>query len=45
MKLKFFENFNLKKQPYNNLKHTLPWLSQSGLDLFNFMFMYDPDKR
>jgi cyclin-dependent kinase 10 len=44
-KLKFIETFNLKKQPYNNLKHKIPWLSQSGLDLFNLMFMYDPNKR
>ncbi len=44
-KLKFFDSFTLKKQPYNNLKHTLPWLSQSGLGLLNAMFMYDPNKR
>lgn len=43
--LKFFENFSLKHQPYNNLKHTFPWLSQIGIDLLNSMFMYDPSKR
>ncbi len=44
-KLKFFENFSLRNQPYNNLKHKIPWLSRTGLDLFNIMFMYDPNKR
>lgn len=44
-KLEFFDNFSLRQQPYNNLKHTFPWLSQSGIDLFNSMFMYDPNQR
>ena len=39
------EKFTLKKQPYNNLRHTFPWLSQAGLRLLNRLFMYDPDKR
>ena len=30
---------------YNNLKQKFPWLSQAGLRLLNFLFMYDPHKR
>ena len=30
---------------YNNLKQKFPWLSQAGLRLLNFLFMYDPLKR
>uniref|UniRef100_A0A8C4WGG4 Protein kinase domain-containing protein n=1 Tax=Gopherus evgoodei TaxID=1825980 RepID=A0A8C4WGG4_9SAUR len=32
-------------QPYNNLKHKFPWLSEAGLRLLNILFMYDPKKR
>ncbi|XP_037073213.1 cyclin-dependent kinase 10-like [Pollicipes pollicipes] len=39
------ENFTLKQQPYNNLKQRFSWLSNSGLRLLNFLFMYDPRKR
>ncbi|XP_064640928.1 cyclin-dependent kinase 10-like isoform X2 [Lineus longissimus] len=39
------EHFSLKKQPYNNLRHTFPWLSEAGVRLLNFLFMYDPQKR
>merc|ERR1712112_125845 len=39
------EDFALKQQPYNNLKHKFPWLSAAGLRLLNFLFMYDPTKR
>ena len=39
------QEFTLKAQPYNNLKHKFPWLSQAGLRLLNFLFMYDPSKR
>ncbi|KAI0219394.1 Cyclin-dependent kinase 10 [Lamellibrachia satsuma] len=39
------ENFTLKKQPYNNLRHTFPWLSEAGLRLLNSIFVYHPDKR
>ena len=39
------KNFTLKQQPYNNLKTKFPWLSQAGLRLLNFLFMYDPKKR
>lgn len=35
----------LKQQPYNNLKTRFPWLSNAGLRLLNFLFMYDPKKR
>lgn len=37
--------FELKHQPYNNLKHTFSWLSPAGIRLLNFLFMYDPMKR
>ena len=30
---------------YNNLKQKFSWLSQAGLRLLNFLFMYDPHKR
>lgn len=43
--LPLLEHYTLKKQPYNNLRHTFPWLSQAGLRLLNFLFMYDPNKR
>ncbi|KAL3314552.1 hypothetical protein Ciccas_006825 [Cichlidogyrus casuarinus] len=39
------KTITLKKQPYNNLRHTFPWLSDAGLRLLNFLFMYDPEKR
>lgn len=39
------KNFNLKHQPYNNLKHRFSWLSSAGLSLLNQLFMYDPAKR
>ena len=39
------QNFTLKSQPYNNLKHKFPYLSAAGLRLLNFLFMYDPAKR
>ncbi|XP_043223983.1 cyclin-dependent kinase 10-like [Amphibalanus amphitrite] len=39
------ENFTLKHQPYNNLKQRFSWLSNAGLRLLNFLFMYDPRKR
>ncbi|XP_025115550.1 cyclin-dependent kinase 10-like [Pomacea canaliculata] len=44
-KLPAFKQFSLRKQPYNNLRHTFPWLSESGIRLLNGLFMYDPDKR
>lgn len=39
------QNFTLRSQPYNNLKTKFPSLSQAGLRLLNFLFMYDPKKR
>lgn len=39
------ENITLKKQPYNNVRHTFPWLTDAGVRLLNFLFMYDPKKR
>lgn len=39
------QNFTLRQQPYNNLKTKFPWLSQVGLRLLNFLFMFDPKKR
>nr|CAB3229364.1 cyclin-dependent kinase 10-like [Phallusia mammillata] len=35
----------LRKQPYNNLKHRFPWLSDAGMRLLNLLLMYNPDKR
>lgn len=35
----------LRKQPYNNLKHRFPWLSEAGLRLLNLLLMFDPEKR
>lgn len=43
--LPVLENYSLKHQPYNNLKHSFTWLSASGLRLLNFMFLYHPGKR
>ena len=36
-------DINLKKQPYNNVRHTFPWLTDAGIRLLNLLFMYDPD--
>nr|XP_012592693.1 cyclin-dependent kinase 10 isoform X1 [Microcebus murinus] len=44
-KLPLVGQYSLRKQPYNNLKHKFPWLSEAGLRLVNFLFMYDPKKR
>ena len=30
---------------YNNLKQKFPWLSEAGLRLLNYLFMYNPNKR
>eukprot|EP00118_Oscarella_pearsei_P009582 m.55817 g.55817 ORF g.55817 m.55817 type:complete len:402 (+) comp34503_c0_seq3:81-1286(+) len=38
-------SFNLKQQPYNNLKHKFHWLSRAGLSLLNRLLTYDPFKR
>jgi cyclin-dependent kinase 10 len=39
-------DFNIgREQPYNNLKHTFRWLSDSGLRLLNSLFTYAPEKR
>lgn len=44
-RLPLLETFTLKKQPYNNVRHKFPWLSEAGIRLMNFLFMYDPEKR
>jgi len=44
-KLPAIQNFTLRTQPYNNLKTKFPLLSQAGLRLLNFLFMFDPKKR
>ncbi|EHH31957.1 cyclin-dependent kinase 10 isoform X11 [Macaca nemestrina] len=44
-KLPLVGQYSLRKQPYNNLKHKFPWLSEAGLRLLHFLFMYDPKKR
>jgi len=43
--LPLLENFTLRQQPYNSLKHRFSWLSAAGLRLLNSLFMYDPRKR
>lgn len=45
MNLPFFNTFTLKKQPYNNLKNKFGYLSETGLELMNNLFTYDPKKR
>lgn len=44
-KLPFLKTINLKRQQYNHLRPTIPWLSDAGLRLLNHLFMYDPSKR
>ncbi|KAM5207670.1 cyclin-dependent kinase 10 [Hipposideros larvatus] len=44
-KLPLVSQYSLRRQPYNNLKHRFPWLSEAGLRLLNLLFMYDPKKR
>lgn len=44
-KLPVLESYNLKQQPYNNIKHTFNWVSPAGIRLINLLFMYDPNKR
>ncbi|XP_074645263.1 cyclin-dependent kinase 10-like [Tubulanus polymorphus] len=39
------EHFSLKNQPYNNLRLKFPWISEAGIRLLNFLFMFDPKKR
>jgi len=39
------KSINVKRQPYNNLKHKFSWLSPAGLTLINHLLMYDPCKR
>uniref|UniRef100_A0A8C0GBF8 Protein kinase domain-containing protein n=1 Tax=Chelonoidis abingdonii TaxID=106734 RepID=A0A8C0GBF8_CHEAB len=43
--LPLVSQYTLRKQPYNNPKHMFPWLSEAGLRLLNFLFMYDPKRR
>jgi len=43
--LEMVQSFELKHQPYNNLKTHFPNLSSSGHRLLNFLFMYDPSRR
>uniref|UniRef100_A0A8C5JYE7 Cyclin-dependent kinase 10-like n=1 Tax=Jaculus jaculus TaxID=51337 RepID=A0A8C5JYE7_JACJA len=44
-KLPLAGQYSIRKQHYNNLKHKFPWLSEAGLCLLNFLFMYYPKKR
>ena len=37
--------YNLRKQPYNNLKSRFSWLSEAGQRLLNTLFMYQPQVR
>ena len=43
--LEIFLLKNILFSAYNNLKQKFSWLSQAGLRLLNFLFMYDPVKR
>merc|ERR1712018_736864 len=43
--LPMVKEFTLKIQPYNNIKQKFPWLSEAGLRLLNYLFMYNPEKR
>ncbi|XP_014675835.1 PREDICTED: cyclin-dependent kinase 10-like [Priapulus caudatus] len=45
LQLPLMKNFTLKQQPYNNMRHTFPWLSEAGLRLLNALFIYDPRQR
>ncbi|XP_036159261.1 cyclin-dependent kinase 10 isoform X2 [Myotis myotis] len=38
-RLPLVSQYSLRKQPYNNLKHRFPWLSEAGLRLLNLLFM------
>ncbi|XP_039619380.1 cyclin-dependent kinase 10 isoform X2 [Polypterus senegalus] len=44
-KLPLVGQYSLRKQPYNNLKNKFTWLSEAGLRLLNFLFMFDPKRR
>ncbi|XP_055346237.1 cyclin-dependent kinase 10-like [Paramacrobiotus metropolitanus] len=45
-KLPRLKDFQIgREQPYNNLKHTFRWLTDSGLTLLNSLFTYDPQRR
>ena len=44
-RLPMMRKITLRKQPYNNLRHKFSWLSDAGIRLLNFMFMFDPEKR
>lgn len=43
--LPIMANINLRDQPFNNLKRRFTSLSENGLRLMNFLFMYDPRQR
>jgi len=38
-------SFTLREQPYNNVKHTFPWLGARGVALINHLLMYYPRRR
>ncbi|XP_054152927.1 cyclin-dependent kinase 10-like [Oppia nitens] len=44
-KLPVLQKFQLKHQPYNNIKYKFSWVSPAGIRLLNLLFMYDPTKR
>ena len=39
------QNFTFRHQPYNNLRHKFPWLTESGTSLLQQLFTYDPTRR
>lgn len=43
--LPLLSQYNLRKQPYNNLKNKFSWLSEAGHRLLNLLLMYDPQRR
>lgn len=39
------KSFTFRHQPYNNLRHKFPWLSDAGITLLQQLFTYDPSRR
>ena len=39
------KNFTFRHQPYNNLRHKFPWLTDAGITLLHQLFTYDPNRR
>lgn len=39
------KNVQFEEQPYNKIKLVFNWMSDAGIRLLNFLFMYDPRQR